>query len=218
MADTFISCTQLLQLLGWPHAPLILDVRTPDDARRDPTRLPTARSLSLSDLEASDGSAGGRAVVYCQRGGKLSQLGAAVLRKKGVEAVALTGGHLAWQAQGLATMSSKPLPKRWIMAQEALWPDLAALWVLRRWIDPRADVLAVSRDQIDAACQVGQGQPLPGLAQAMADVAGLSLVPMPPAEAPGLSLLLAGRLQRMRDPVDALDLVDDLMAGRRGAA
>ena len=84
---TTIAPQQLARLIGTPDAPVLIDVRLAEDFAADPRLIPTARRIA-HDRIADMGSRlpGRRAVVICQRGAKLSEGAAAVLRTQGVAA------------------------------------------------------------------------------------------------------------------------------------
>ncbi|WGH79088.1 chromate efflux transporter [Jannaschia ovalis] len=165
MARHFTDPHDLDAVLHMPDAPAILDLRTPEDAAADPTRLPAARRLSLAELERGAGP-DGPVVVYCQKGGKISQLGAAMLRARGGTATALSGGHLAWCAAGRPVQALEGPGAAWVMPLAPDWPTLCALWVLRRLVDPDVRVLPVAADQCEAGAAVWGAERLP------ADLAG----------------------------------------------
>lgn len=97
-----ISPTSLMRLLGTPQAPVIIDVCIDDDFRDDPFLIPTARRHAHRDLEAARPElAGENVVVVCQKGLKLSQGVAAVLRTYGIRTEVLEGGNLAWRDAGM---------------------------------------------------------------------------------------------------------------------
>ncbi|MEM7711853.1 MAG: rhodanese-like domain-containing protein [Pseudomonadota bacterium] len=204
MARHMISPTNLFSILPRPDAPAILDLRTPEDAVADPTLLPAARRLTLAQIEAGQGG-DGPAVVYCQKGGKVSQLGAALLRRRDVPAQALTGGHLAWVAAGLPVRPlDSPRGAIRVVPDDVDWAGLCRLWRLLRLVDPTARVLAVAADQVGAGSAVIGGTTLDE------DVPDWPAIP---EASPPLEALLRGRLARTGDPVAALDLVDDALAG-----
>ncbi|SDZ10434.1 Rhodanese-related sulfurtransferase [Jannaschia faecimaris] len=216
MAHLFTSPEILFPALTSPDAPAILDVRTEEDACADPTRLPTARRLTLAEIEEGAGP-GGPCVVYCQKGGKISQLAAALLRARGKEACVLTGGHLAWIAANLSTVTLD-LPTRWVMSLDPTLSEVAALWLLRRLIDPSSQALAVARGQIEAACSTWQAEALPQDAETLAASLELShpvVAQLIFDNALGAERVLRGRLARTGNPEAALDLIDDLLAGAR---
>ncbi|MEM7488115.1 MAG: hypothetical protein AAF390_03215 [Pseudomonadota bacterium] len=206
MARHMISANDLIAILHRPDAPAILDLRTPEDAAADPTKLPAARRLSLADLAAGAGPHG-PAVIYCQKGGKISQLGAALLRRRGIVTRALAGGHLGWIVRDLPVQPlDTPEGATWVMAEDPGWAGLCDLWALHRLTDPTARILAVADDQVAAAAKAMEARPLGATFATWPWIA-------PPAATPALEALLRGRLARTGDPLAALDLVDDALAG-----
>ncbi len=214
MADPFITPDALAPRLHLPNAPVVLDLRIDADASAYPTRLPGARRLSFDAL-ADAGPFVEPVVVYCQKGGKISQLAASLLRQRGADARALFGGHLAWVAQSRPTVALDATP-RWIVPLDPCWAELEALWTLLRLVDREAHTLAVARDQLSAAARVWDAARLPTSAADIARGSGLThpvLARLQGGASP-LQHLLDGRLARNPDPVAALDLVDDLLASK----
>ncbi|CTQ32340.1 rhodanese-like domain-containing protein [Jannaschia rubra] len=214
MDHAFITPDRLFPRLHLPDAPVVFDVRRDDDATTDPTRLPGAQRLTLSQIESAP--VPDRAVVYCQKGGKISQLGADALRRRGGRALVLAGGHLGWVAAGLPVQALPPPSARWIVPLDPGASELAALWVLRRLVDRAAPLRAVGRDQVGAACTVWEACALPGTAKEMARLAALDHPIVDNLSLPlFLERLLAGRRRRGVDAEASLDLIDDWLAGAR---
>ena len=212
MDHRFITSDTLFPLLHAADAPAILDMRMADDAATDPRRIPGARAVELAEIET--GGPSQPTVCFCETGGKLSQLGAAILRDRGVDAVALRGGHLAWIAVRLPTTASDRLADRWVMPMDPSWAELGALWTLRRLIDREARVTAVERDWQGPAAQAWSARALPADAAALATLAGLTHPILDRLDG-GPEAVLAGRLTRVASPDGALDLVDDWLAAPR---
>jgi len=80
----------------------LLDVRRKADANGDPRCIAGAayRNPEKMDAWIKELSAGSRAVVYCVKGGSVSQSVTERLRKEGIEAVFLEGGLKAWTDGG----------------------------------------------------------------------------------------------------------------------
>ena len=211
MAQPFTHPDDLSAILHRADAPAILDMRDAEDAAADPRRIPGAVPVELAALEARDWPAV-PTICTCQKGGKLSQLGAGILRARGVPATSMPGGHLAWVARGLPLRSAAPLAGRWVMPPDPGWDDLCALWVLRRLVDRSAPVMAVERDWLARAAESWPAEPLPGTPAAMAATADLDH-PALAHLAGGPERLLAGRLARVDAPEAALDLIDDWLEG-----
>ncbi len=153
-----ISAAQLSRLVGLPDAPVIVDVRIPDDAAADPRLLPASEARSHVDVAAWAGAyAGRRVVVSCQRGLKLSEGVAAWLRHHGVAAENLTGGFEAWRDAGGLLVRSQALPPRdaagrtvWVTRTRPKVDRIACPWLIRRFVDRDAVFLFVSPPEVAA--------------------------------------------------------------------
>lgn len=144
-----ISPAQLARLIGTPDCPVILDVRLPEDAALDPRLIPTARRCGHQEVSAPVGA---RVVVTCQRGKKLSEGAAAVLRAQGVRAEVLEGGHVAWVAEGLPMVPEALLPGTalWVTRHRPKIDRIACPWLIRRFINPAAQFLFVAPSEVAA--------------------------------------------------------------------
>src|SRR5690348_11882474 len=111
-----ITPAQLSRLIGLPDAPVIIDVRDDDDYAADPRLLPCALKRGWDKtaawIDAWNPAPGTRAVVVCQKGLKLSEGVAAILRARGVGAEVLEGGFRAWREAGGLLLSPAKLPPR----------------------------------------------------------------------------------------------------------
>ncbi|MFN0113056.1 MAG: chromate resistance protein ChrB domain-containing protein [Paracoccaceae bacterium] len=148
-----ISAQQLSRLIGLPDAPVILDVRTDEDFVTDPRLIPAARRLRhTAAAEAAAELAGRRAVVVCQRGAKLSEGTAAILRAGGVPAESLEGGWLAWAEARLpaVTAAAIPVSRLWVTRARPKIDRIACPWLIRRFIDPGATFLFVTASEVGA--------------------------------------------------------------------
>jgi rhodanese-related sulfurtransferase len=144
---TDITATNLARLLGTPEAPVIIDVRLEEDFAADPRLIPTARRAAFNDAAGQLAAAGSRPVVVtCQRGRKLSQGAAALLRSHGLAAEALEGGHEGWAKAALPLSPAATLPvpgTLWVTRQRPKIDRIACPWLIRRFIDPAARFLYV---------------------------------------------------------------------------
>src|SRR4051794_40933245 len=115
-SNTDITVAQLSRLIGLSNAPAIIDVRDNDDYAADPRLLPCTLKRdwdkTTSWIEAWNPLPGTRAVVVCQKGLKLSEGVAALLRARGIAAEVLEGGFLAWRDAGGLLLSPAKLPLR----------------------------------------------------------------------------------------------------------
>ncbi len=150
--QNMITPEDLLPLIGAPNAPVMIDVCIDEDFALDPRLIPGAFRRPFADIEAIAPSlAGCEAVVICQKGLKLSQGAAALLRAHGVEAQALSGGMVGWTARGYPALPAAALPKQRIIAVESPTPEaLATLWLIKRFVRADAQVMFVAADATQA--------------------------------------------------------------------
>lgn len=150
-----ITPAQLFRLIGTPDCPLILDVRLPDDLAADPRLIPTAQAVIHTDVAAwADPTR--RAVVTCQRGRKLSEGAAALLRTHGMQAEVLEGGHLGWAAAALPLVPLLALQATdlWVTRHRPKIDRIACPWLIRRFINPAAKFLFVAPAEVPAVAQM----------------------------------------------------------------
>jgi len=97
MAES-IDINEMKRILSGGEPLILLDVRRRADVEADPRRIPGAawRDPEQIDTWVKQVPAGRRAVVYCVKGGSVSQSTADLMKKEGVEAVFLAGGLNAW--------------------------------------------------------------------------------------------------------------------------
>jgi rhodanese-related sulfurtransferase len=138
-----ITVSQLSRLIGTPACPVIIDVRIDEDVAADPTLLPGAMQYPFKDVAKLAPALQGRAaVVYCQKGKKISQGAAATLRDAGIPAEILAGGHFAWRDAGGIEIPLDKIPPRnaegktvWVTRHRPKIDRLACPWLIRRFID-----------------------------------------------------------------------------------
>lgn len=146
-----ISPAQLHRLIGTPGAPSIVDLCIDEDFALDPVLIPGAFRHSHTDLETLAERVGCRNVVlYCQKGRKISQGSAALLRMTGVRVDVLCGGQMAWRAAGLPVVEAQAIPRRddlgrtlWVTRHRPKIDRIACPWLIRRFVDPEARFLFV---------------------------------------------------------------------------
>lgn len=148
-----ITPAQLMRLIGTPEAPVILDVRPPNDrppGDRAPFRIPTAQPCPAADPPALP--QGARVVVVCTKGRKLSEGTAALLRLRGHPAEVLEGGHLAWAEAGLPLTPDAALPASslWVTRHRPKIDRIACPWLIRRFVDPMAQFFFVAPAEVQA--------------------------------------------------------------------
>jgi len=136
----------LLPLIGAPDAPVLVDICIDEDFALDPRLIPGAFRHPFAAIEALAPNLNGQEVVIiCQKGLKLSQGAAALLRAHGVTARFLTGGMVQWAALDYPAIPALALPKKRIVAAENPTPDaLAALWLIKRFVRQDAQILFIA--------------------------------------------------------------------------
>ncbi len=160
-SNTEITVAQLSRLVGLPTAPMLIDVRTADDFAADPRLLPTARRRDAAALAAwAPAYAGRDVVVVCQKGLKISQGLAAMLRLEGARAETLEGGFEAWRGAGglLVHAGAVPAPDAaghtlWVTRARPKVDRIACPWLVRRFVDPGARVLFVAPAEVPAVAE-----------------------------------------------------------------
>ena len=155
-SPTEISVAQFARRIGLPDAPAVVDVRIGEDVNLDPRDIPTSLARDWRQTAAwADGLAGRQAVVVCQRGRKLSQGVAAMLRHSGIRAESLEGGFEAWRDAGLPLVPRDALPPRdaagrtvWVTRARPKVDRIACPWLIRRFVDPAAVFLFVAPSEV----------------------------------------------------------------------
>ena len=144
-----ITPAQALRLIGTPDAPVVLDVRLPEDLEALPRLLPTSRLISHTAIDTLTDPPG-RAILVCMRGRKLSEGAAALLRSRGWQAEVLAGGAEAWAAAGLPMIPRAALPATnlWVTRHRPKIDRIACPWLIRRFIDPGARFLFVAPAEV----------------------------------------------------------------------
>jgi rhodanese-related sulfurtransferase len=144
-----ITPAQTMRLIGTPDAPVVFDVRLPEDLDALPRLIPTSRIIPHSAI-ATLTDPPGRAIVVCMKGRKLSEGAAAILRAKGWQAEVLEGGASAWDAAGLPMIPRPALPPSdlWVTRHRPKIDRIACPWAIRRFIDPTARFLFVAPSEV----------------------------------------------------------------------
>lgn len=156
-SNTTITVSQLARLVGLPDAPAIIDVRDEDDYPADPRLLPCA--VHLDPREALNWTRSWTddrpVVVVCQRGLKLSEGVAALLRARSISAEVLEGGFIAWRDAGAMLVSHEKLKAvrpagstLWVTRARPKIDRIACPWLIRRFVDSAATFLYVSASEV----------------------------------------------------------------------
>lgn len=160
-APNEITPAQLIRLVATPDAPAIIDLRIDEDFADDPRLIPGAKRYSHQDLDALRQSlTGNHVVIYCQKGRKISQGAAALLRNEGISAEVLEGGHFAWRDLNLPMVdgTTPPLDRmagatRWVTRHRPKVDRIACPWLIRRFIDPQAQFLFVPPQDVELVAE-----------------------------------------------------------------
>ena len=158
---TSISVDKLVRLVGTPHCPVLVDVRTDDDYKSNPRLIPGSMRRPHDDPSAWAGEFAGRsAIVICQKGAKLSEGTAAWLRHAGVPADALEDGFEGWRKAGLPLVTTTRLPAPdgqgrtvWVTRSRPKVDRIACPRLIRRFIDPRAVFLFVAPAEVEGVAE-----------------------------------------------------------------
>jgi rhodanese-related sulfurtransferase len=159
-----ISPVDLAARMGRADSPWLLDVRREAKFAESPRMLAGALRCKPEHVTAFAQSQPPREVVlYCVYGHNVSEEAVAELRAAGWNASMLAGGieggedgvdtasNMAmWRASALPTMKKRPdwgvtgeQPSRWITRERPKIDRIACPWLIRRFIDPRAEFFYV---------------------------------------------------------------------------
>lgn len=151
-----ITVAQLSRLIGTPNCPIIIDICIDEDFAADPRIIPSAvRHPFMKVQELAPDLTDRKAVIVCQKGLKLSQGAAALLRTLGVDCEYLEGGNFAWRDAGEPFVPAAKIPDRangdntiWVTRHRPKIDRIACPWLIRRFVDPRAQFLFVSPSEV----------------------------------------------------------------------
>lgn len=154
--STSISPEQFLAMLGRADAPLVLDVRREERFRESGRILPGAIRCAPQEVPGfASGRGAQRAIVYCVHGLEVGAQAAADLRSAGLAAAYLQGGIEGLIERGLPTLRKRAdlgvtgeRPSRWITRERPKIDRIACPWLVRRFIDPRAQFLYVPVNRV----------------------------------------------------------------------
>jgi rhodanese-related sulfurtransferase len=178
VTDPFsISPAELGALLGRPDAPLVLDVRRAHVFESGTTLLPTAQACAPEAVASwLRERPPGHVVTYCAYGHGVGRQAAADLRAAGWSARWLAGGiHggedgvddpavvAGWRAASLPRIRKRAdlgvtgtAPSRWITRERPKIDRIACPWLIRRFIDRRAQFFYVpAADVVTQAERLG---------------------------------------------------------------
>lgn len=137
---------ELYGLIGSAAAPVVIDVRQREDFDADDVQIVGAirRLPDQIDQWRHRILHGRRIVVYCARGGQVSQDVAHALAATGTDASYLDGGIAAWRSDGLPTRRRVgPAPSQWVTRERPTIDRIACPWLVSRFIDSEAEFIYV---------------------------------------------------------------------------
>ena len=146
-----ITTSQLARLIGTPAAPTVVDVCREEDFAADQSLIPAAFRYPFDQLGLLLPELRGlKVVVVCEDGKALSQGAAAMLRVQGIAAEILEGGRRAWREAGEIMVPAAKIPRLtgatkslWVTRQRPKIDRIACPWLIRRFVDARAQFLFV---------------------------------------------------------------------------
>lgn len=149
-----ITAEKLVRLVGTPHCPVILDIRS--DVPTDGQAVPGSIFRDVNALaEWVEGFAGREVIVICADGLTDSPGIAAFLRHHDSDARILEGGFEKWGKQGLPLIdlskvvrSSVDSGSVWVTRARPKVDRIACPWLIRRFVDPQAVFLFVTPTDI----------------------------------------------------------------------
>jgi rhodanese-related sulfurtransferase len=153
---TSISPAQLARLIGTPDCPALIDIQIDADFAADPRLIPGAFRHPYDRIEElAPDLCGRRAVLICQKGKKLSEGAAALLRSHGVLAENLETGALGWVAEGLPMIPAAALPAShlWVTRHRPKIDRIACPWLILRFVDAKARFLFVAPAEVPAVAE-----------------------------------------------------------------
>ncbi|MEH6476629.1 MAG: sulfurtransferase/chromate resistance protein [Sneathiella sp.] len=155
-SPTEITVSQLSRLMGTPNTPTLIDVCIDEDFESDPRFIPGSFRHPAKDIAALAPSLQNKdVVVICQKGKKMSQGAAAILRAHNIKTETLEGGNFAWRDAGEPMIPAAKLPPRnafgqtvWVTRHRPKIDRIACPWLIRRFIDPNAQFLFVAPSEV----------------------------------------------------------------------
>jgi rhodanese-related sulfurtransferase len=163
-----ISAQELYARLGTAAAPIVVDVRRTASFGADDWMIAGAirRAPEEAARWAREMPAGQPVVVYCVHGHEVSQGVAAALRDAGLDVRYLEHGIAGWAELGLPRRRKiGPSPGRWVTRERPKIDRIACPWLIRRFIDPEAEILYVPADRVLATAAATGATPfdVPGV-------------------------------------------------------
>jgi rhodanese-related sulfurtransferase len=155
-----ITPADLWRLMATRHAPVVIDVRRAEAIESSNRLLPASILCDPNAECAQTPDRDGSIVIACKHGHERSQMAAAKLRQRGIDARVLAGGFEAWCAEGLPVADRSAclrlLPSRpslWVTRRRPKIDRVACPWLIHRFLDPQAKFLFVDPPQVAAVAR-----------------------------------------------------------------
>ena len=146
-------------LVGTPAAPLFVDVRKSEDFAASDYFIPGSIrwDYHANQPEPVEVKGATRAVAYCVKGLNVGITGADKLRAPDRDARFLEGGLRQWMESGAPRVKKRPdlgvtgeSVSRWVTRARPKIDRIACPWLIRRFIDPRAEFFYVPTNEVFA--------------------------------------------------------------------
>jgi rhodanese-related sulfurtransferase len=156
-AHIAVAPQSLASRVGARDAPRFVDVRKAEAFAESEYFLPGSirwdyHAGALMPDELRDAK---RAVAYCVKGAEVGINGAALMSQQNIDARYLQGGLRDWQAAGFVAVKKRPdlgvdgeRASRWVTRARPKIDRIACPWLIRRFIDPRAEFFYVPKDEV----------------------------------------------------------------------
>ena len=147
------------RLVGTPDAPLFVDVRKSEDFAASEYFIPGAIrwDYHAGAAEPAEASGATSAIAYCVKGLNVGITGAEKLCAEGRDATFLEGGLRQWMESGAPRVKKRPdlgvtgeSVSRWVTRARPKIDRIACPWLIRRFIDPRAEFFYVPTNEVFA--------------------------------------------------------------------
>ncbi len=147
------------RLIGTPDSPLFVDVRKAEDFKASDYFIPGAIRWNYVAGEAPPATllTAASAVAYCVHGHSVSMTAVEKLRERSLDAAFLNGGLHQWMATDAPRIKKRPdlgvtgeSVSRWVTRARPKIDRIACPWLVRRFIDPRAEFFYVPTSEVFA--------------------------------------------------------------------
>jgi rhodanese-related sulfurtransferase len=153
------TSSAVARLVGTPAAPLFVDVRKAEDFAASEYFIPGAVrwDYDANAPEPDELKGVTNAVAYCVKGLHVGITGAEKLRAHNIDAAYLEGGLRHWLTTDAPRVKKRPdlgvtgeSVSRWVTRARPKIDRIACPWLVRRFIDPRAEFFYVPTSEVFA--------------------------------------------------------------------